>query len=129
MGRSVHATFGWRLYKHIGGNVHLQECYKTYQIFLSLLKLDLFLGALLVILAYFYLLSDEVELITNIIALVVTAGWALLGWRAVSDLPLRCFALSYIHPQSRPSAGCVGIVTDGVDFHTVCLCRADLHWI
>lgn len=97
MAPSTHQAFGWRLYKRagIGGNVLLQQYYKTSSVFFSLLKYDLFLGLLLIMLGYFFLSEPDVELGINIGAMVITFFWALLGWHAVMcGAVLLPFALS-----------------------------------
>jgi len=81
----VKQAFGWRLYKRagIGGNIPLQKYYKTYAIFFSLLKMDLFMGVLLVVLGYFFFSEPTAELILTSFAMAATFVWAFLGWRAV----------------------------------------------
>lgn len=79
----VKETFGWRLYKKIGGNVAIRPLYRTASIFFSLMKLDFALGVILVLLAIFYLLTDAVQIALNVLACVVTLGWLLLGFAFV----------------------------------------------
>lgn len=79
----VQQTFGWRLYKKIGGNASIRPLYRTATIFFTLLKLDFALGVLLVLLALFYLVSDPVQIALNVLACIVTLGWLVLGFQFV----------------------------------------------
>ena len=107
----VHATFGWRLYKRsgIGGNVQLRKYYKTYSIFFSLLKLDLFLGVLLVMLGYFFFSEPETEFILTCFAMALTFLWAALGWRAVRT-ELRSFTSLLVSNQMFTSCSVYKII-------------------
>jgi hypothetical protein len=81
----VKDTFGWRLWKRIGGNRSLRPIYRTASIFFSLLKLDFVLGVLLVITAVWYLVANTTQIILNVIAIAATLGWLLLGYTLVQQ--------------------------------------------
>lgn len=98
----VQETFGWRLYKRIGGNAAIRPLYRTASIFFTLLKLDFALGVLLVLLAIFYLVSDPAQIAVNVFAVLVTLGWLVLGFHFVQRESKRWgvlwFAFSVLEP-------------------------------
>lgn len=79
----VQRQFGWRLYKKIGGNMSIRPLYRDATILFSLLKLDFALGLMLVLLAVFYLVSDPIQIVLNILACVMTLVWLILGFTFV----------------------------------------------
>jgi hypothetical protein len=79
-------TFGWQQYNSIGGNLKLGAMHRTASIFRALLKLDFFLGGLVVLLASFYIGTEHLVehlVISGAGALAVLAATA-LGFRAVA---------------------------------------------
>jgi len=77
--RKVHRSFGWQIYSCIGANLLLKRVYKTYLIYNSLLKLDCFLTVLLVMLSAFFLYRESVEFALNILILVLSLIWLMVG--------------------------------------------------
>lgn len=79
----IHQAFGWRIYKRVGSDPHLQEMYKTAEIFFSLLKIDLEFAILLVMLASFFLFESKMEIALNVGAIIVSLMWATVGFLSV----------------------------------------------
>jgi hypothetical protein len=102
----VQKAFGWRLYKRIGTKAAMQEMYRTASFFFSLLKLDLFLGILLVCLASFFLFSKTSQIVLNAVAMALTVAWALSGWSAVYNETRSCIFLFYAFALLQPAYIC-----------------------
>ncbi len=81
----MHNSFGWRLYKRVGGNIEMQKMYRVAHIFFALLKFDVGVEVLLVLLASFFLFEStfSYEAILNGVALIVTVVWAIVGRQTV----------------------------------------------
>lgn len=81
--RPVKESFGYRMYKLLGGNAAIRPLYRTASIFFTLLKLDFALGVLMCLLAVFYLFSQPLQIALNVAAGVATLGWLMLGYALV----------------------------------------------
>eukprot|EP01119_Soliformovum_irregulare_P015258 TRINITY_DN4278_c0_g1_i1.p1 TRINITY_DN4278_c0_g1~~TRINITY_DN4278_c0_g1_i1.p1 ORF type:complete len:314 (+),score=50.40 TRINITY_DN4278_c0_g1_i1:234-1175(+) len=75
----VYRNFGWAIYRKIGASVELIDMYRRYQRFISLLKIDLQFGINLVMIAGI-LISKDWKIWIDIIALIASFSWAVLGW-------------------------------------------------
>lgn len=81
----IYLEIGWYIYKRIGANQELRDMYRSAQLFLAMIKFDLLFSLLLVVLAgLYYLDPNDYELYLTVFAIIVTFGWAYLGWVAVS---------------------------------------------
>jgi len=78
----VYRSFGWRTYRKIGADVKLTSIYRSYQVMVSLIKVDLQFGINLVIVAGFFL-YETFELYIDIGAIIVNIIWAGIGWLSV----------------------------------------------
>lgn len=77
--------FGWKLYRTVGANKSLITYFMKYQIFLSMLKIDVQFGLSLVLLAGFFLFdpASSTALWLNVVYVVISIVWAVLGWQMV----------------------------------------------
>eukprot|EP00698_Gefionella_okellyi_P014879 TRINITY_DN4146_c0_g2_i1.p1 TRINITY_DN4146_c0_g2~~TRINITY_DN4146_c0_g2_i1.p1 ORF type:complete len:378 (+),score=70.49 TRINITY_DN4146_c0_g2_i1:69-1202(+) len=77
--------FGWKLYRTVGANKSLKSYFQDYQVFLSLLKIDMQFGVSLVLLGGFFLFdaTSSVALWINVGVIVLTIFWAIFGWQLV----------------------------------------------
>jgi len=78
----VYKSFGWRAFRKLGTDKDLLTMYQSYQIFSSLLKLDLFLGVIGVVMVGMFVIHGT-ELYIDIGALIITFLWVILGWYGV----------------------------------------------
>ncbi|CAJ0903889.1 5845_t:CDS:2 [Entrophospora sp. SA101] len=93
-GYKLYQHFGWNIYKKIGANIQMQAMYRTYLVFLLLIKLDTFLLLGFQILTLSFLFSENVEGNTRTIILqcimvaivIPTIGLALWGVIMISNL-------------------------------------------
>lgn len=74
----VWENFGWRAFTIIGADPVMLELYTNYQIFLSLLKLDILFGTVGVLFIALFLFTDY-ELYVDIGWMIVTLLWAFIG--------------------------------------------------
>jgi len=109
----VKESFGWRLYKRVGGNSALQANYQTSQIFFSLLKLDFLLAVLLELLASFFLYDSQVELVGNIIAILLSFLWIFFGYFGVRGENVKLMYAFAVFAIAEP----VYIIVKFVDFN------------
>jgi len=72
-------AFGWKIYHKIGANIVLQSIYRKYQIFVSLLKIDLLFGTGLVLGIGLFQLDDGFSFYVDLTMLPISIGWAILG--------------------------------------------------
>lgn len=79
----IQSKFGWRIYKKVGGDAELQSIYRTYQIFCSVLRIDLFVDIIVLAMVGFYFFTDTLSLVLSICCLVFSFGWTWLGLYAV----------------------------------------------
>jgi hypothetical protein len=71
----VYRTFGWKIYKRVGADVNMLRMYKTYQYFVSVLKMDLFLLILGVSMIGLFLFEGY-ELYLDIGFILLSIFWA-----------------------------------------------------
>jgi len=77
----IYLAFGWKIFMKVGHDKEMRDRYKTYQVFVTLMKFDIQLGVILVSMAGLFLLSaDKSELGLVIGAMIVTVVWAFVGW-------------------------------------------------
>jgi len=102
LGWLTYKSFGWKIYRKIGANSELQSRYQTYQIFMSLVKMDLFMGTTLVLAVGMFQIDDHVEFYIDLAMLVLTIALAILGWMGIrheQKTPVYIFlACSVIEP-------------------------------
>jgi len=82
----LYQEFGWTIYKKIGANMEMRDRYKMYQIFIMLLKFDVFffLGFSIQFLALVVILEATKEILQHIILSVLTsAGMIIVGFWGV----------------------------------------------
>lgn len=79
LGWFTYKAFGWKIYHKIGANITLQSIYRKYQIFVSLLKIDLLFGTGLVLGIGLFQLDDGVTFYIDLAMLPISIGWAMLG--------------------------------------------------
>ena len=100
IGYIVYQDFGWRIYRKIGADVKLVSTYKTYQIFVSLLKMgpllpfsfsllplnptkkkDFLFNVVGVVTVGIFLVDNvrDYELWLGVTSLILTFAWAILG--------------------------------------------------
>jgi len=79
LGWQTYKAFGWSIYRKIGANIALQKIYRKYQIFVSLLKIDLLFGTGLVLGIGLFQLDDDTSFYIDLAMLPVSIGWAVLG--------------------------------------------------
>mmetsp|Transcript_52841 Transcript_52841/g.123488 ORF Transcript_52841/g.123488 Transcript_52841/m.123488 type:complete len:183 (+) Transcript_52841:398-946(+) len=74
---------GWHVYKRIGADVVMIAMYKRYQLFCSLLKLDLMLGFVLIFTGLMGRAWDTTwGFVTTLVSLTATIVWVFVGWQA-----------------------------------------------
>ncbi|PKY44099.1 hypothetical protein RhiirA4_136239 [Rhizophagus irregularis] len=103
-GYKLYKQFGWNIYKEIGANIQMQRMYRTYLVFLLLLKLDLLLLMGFQILNLVFLFSDaeEDQTTTIIIQSIMVAsvipivGLALWGVRRENQVAMFIFAVASV---------------------------------
>lgn len=79
----VQDEFGYFSYKVASSDVVLQELYRNFRVYLTLLKVDLFCGCLLLLMGKFFLFkNNDPELALDTLALIATFLLALAGWLA-----------------------------------------------
>uniref|UniRef100_A0A1D1Z204 UPF0658 Golgi apparatus membrane protein C23H3.04 n=1 Tax=Anthurium amnicola TaxID=1678845 RepID=A0A1D1Z204_9ARAE len=101
-GYKLYKQFGWNIYKEIGANIQMQRMYRTYLVFLLLLKLDLLLLMGFQILNLVFLFSDEEEEQTQTIiiqsimvaSVIPIVGLALWGVRRENKVAMFIFAVA-----------------------------------
>lgn len=100
-GYKLYKQFGWNIYKEIGANIQMQRMYRTYLVFLLLLKLDLLLLMGFQILNLVFLFSDAENQTTTIIiqsimvaSVIPIVGLALWGVRKENKVAMFIFALA-----------------------------------
>ncbi|GBB84642.1 hypothetical protein RclHR1_11200005 [Rhizophagus clarus] len=102
-GYKLYKQFGWNIYKEIGANIQMQRMYRTYLVFLLLLKLELLLLMGFQILNLVFLFSDDTgddQTTTIIIQSIMVAsvipivGLALWGVRRENKVAMFIFAIA-----------------------------------
>ncbi|CAB4405152.1 unnamed protein product [Rhizophagus irregularis] len=82
----LYQEFGWTIYKKIGADMAMRDRYKMYQIFIMLLKFDVFffLGFSIQFLALVVILEATKEILQHVILSVLTsAGMIIVGFWGV----------------------------------------------
>ncbi|KAF2076047.1 hypothetical protein CYY_002661 [Polysphondylium violaceum] len=77
--------FGWRLYKKIGTSIELRRLYKTYEVFLSLLKIDIFINSLMIGCFFFFYQQYYIEFYINFIILALNIIWVFSGKISIQE--------------------------------------------
>jgi len=94
-------SWGWRIYRRIGASVHLKFMYRIYQVFVSLIRLDLQFGVNLILIAGLFLFRNY-ELWIDVAVMLLTFGWAVMGWKAVRiENKTGCYlflVFAFLHP-------------------------------
>eukprot|EP01113_Clastostelium_recurvatum_P005444 TRINITY_DN12439_c0_g2_i1.p1 TRINITY_DN12439_c0_g2~~TRINITY_DN12439_c0_g2_i1.p1 ORF type:complete len:309 (+),score=60.65 TRINITY_DN12439_c0_g2_i1:32-958(+) len=102
LGWLSYKSFGWRLYRKIGANADILHMYRTYQIFLSFLKMDLQFGLTIVLGVGMFLHPDNLELYLDLVFFLITLGWAVLGWYGIrhelTSLVIVFFMFALVEP-------------------------------
>ncbi|RIA88095.1 hypothetical protein C1645_775844 [Glomus cerebriforme] len=100
-GYKLYKQFGWNIYKKIGANIQMQRMYRTYLVFLLLLKLDLLLLMGFQILNLVFLFSDDTDQTQTIIvqsimvaSVIPMVGLALWGVRRENKVAMIIFAIA-----------------------------------
>ncbi|GAB5370365.1 hypothetical protein AAMO2058_001486400 [Amorphochlora amoebiformis] len=81
---NVRSHFGWFLHNRVGVDPRLQQLYKTYNMFHSILKLDVVVSTVVLTLSSFLVLQG-LELILDIGALVITILFFVVGYYGVRE--------------------------------------------
>ena len=76
--------------------------FRSYQIFVSLLKLDLWFGIVGTVTVGLFLFVDY-ELVIDCVAMVITLGWAALGWASARRESSSGFALFFVFMPVEPA--------------------------
>ncbi|CAG8653680.1 5016_t:CDS:2 [Funneliformis caledonium] len=102
-GYKLYKQFGWNIYKKIGANIQMQRMYRTYLIFVLLLKLDFFLLICFQILNLVFLFNDPEEQTRNIIfqsimvaSVIPMVGLALWGVRRENIVAMFLFTVTSV---------------------------------
>lgn len=77
-------SFVWYLYKRVGGDRRLLGMYKTYNVFVSVLKLDFIIAVVVLVLASFLVLGS-LETLLDVIACVVSFVALICGYYGVRE--------------------------------------------
>jgi len=83
LGYLSYKALGWRIYRKIGTNVQMIRIYRTYQIFLAFLKMDLQFGLTIVLAIGLLWKVATLEFYLDIGFFVITVVWAGVGWFAI----------------------------------------------
>eukprot|EP00698_Gefionella_okellyi_P022944 TRINITY_DN7704_c0_g1_i1.p1 TRINITY_DN7704_c0_g1~~TRINITY_DN7704_c0_g1_i1.p1 ORF type:complete len:328 (+),score=62.55 TRINITY_DN7704_c0_g1_i1:28-1011(+) len=88
-------SFGWKMYRNVGTDRELKEKFRVYQIFLSLLKVDLQFNISLVVLGGFFIFQNvaNADLWVNIVMVIVTIVWTFLANYAIRQEQFKLFIL------------------------------------
>ncbi|RHZ61846.1 hypothetical protein Glove_345g26 [Diversispora epigaea] len=92
LGHKLYKQFGWNIYKKIGANIQTQKMYRTYLVFLLLLKLDFFLLMSFQILNLVFLFGDASHNTRSII---------LQSIMVVLVVPMVCLALWGVRTENK----------------------------
>jgi len=103
-GYKLYQHFGWNIYKKIGANIQMQVMYRTYLVFLLLIKLDTFLLLGFQILTLSFIFGENAEgntrtiiLQSIMVAIVIpTIGLALWGVRTENKVAMFIYAIASI---------------------------------
>ncbi|CAI2177422.1 17425_t:CDS:2, partial [Funneliformis geosporum] len=102
-GYKLYKQFGWDIYKKIGAHIQMQRIYRTYLVFLLLLKLDFFLLICFQILNLVFLFNDNEEQTRNIIfqsimvaSVIPMVGLALWGVRRENIVAMFLFTVTSV---------------------------------
>lgn len=85
IGWLTYKAFGWKIYRKIGANITLQRIYTQYQIFLSLLKIDLLFALGLVLGIGLFQLDNSTAFYIDLAMIPFTIMWAMVGWFGVRN--------------------------------------------
>ncbi|KAL6058881.1 hypothetical protein QOT17_014553 [Balamuthia mandrillaris] len=81
---AVYRSFGWVIYRRIGADPTLQAMFKVFQVWTTLLKVDVFLGVIGVLMIGLFLFGGY-ELYIDIGFVVMTVLWAVACWFAAKQ--------------------------------------------
>jgi len=102
LGILSYKALGWKIYRKIGTNGQLIHMYRTYQIFLAFLKMDLQFGLTIVLAIGIFYHVASLEFYLDIGFFVITILWAGLGWFAIrheiSKLVVVFFLFALVEP-------------------------------
>ncbi|KAK5582967.1 hypothetical protein RB653_004557 [Dictyostelium firmibasis] len=93
LGIFSYKKFGWKLYRKIGTSIELRKLYKNYQIFLSLIKIDVFISGLVVSNLTLFYLSHIYEIYINVIVFLLNFAWALFGYHSIKKEDKKVFKI------------------------------------
>ncbi|KAN0031673.1 hypothetical protein ACTFIV_005538 [Dictyostelium citrinum] len=91
LGIFSYKKFGWKLYRKIGTSIELRKLYKNYQIFLSLIKIDVFISGLVVSNLILFYLNHIYEIYINVVVFLLNFVWALVGYHSIKKENIKIF--------------------------------------
>ncbi|KAN0006825.1 hypothetical protein ACTFIU_005017 [Dictyostelium citrinum] len=91
LGIFSYKKFGWKLYRKIGTSIELRKLYKNYQIFLSLIKIDVFISGLVVSNLILFYLNHIYEIYIDVAVFLLNFVWALVGYHSIKKEDKKIF--------------------------------------
>ncbi|KAM9989332.1 hypothetical protein ACTFIY_005359 [Dictyostelium cf. discoideum] len=93
LGIFSYKKFGWKLYRKIGTSIELRKLYKNYQIFLSLIKIDVFISGLVVSNLILFYLNHIYEIYIDVSVFLLNFVWALIGYHGIKKEDKKVFKI------------------------------------
>ncbi|EGG18651.1 hypothetical protein DFA_04146 [Cavenderia fasciculata] len=75
----TNSHFGWRIFRKVGTSIELRRWYKSYQVFLSSIKLDLFLTGLFYLALSFFYFIYSFDYYLNLLSFLISLIWSIGG--------------------------------------------------